>query len=111
MAHELGHFLIHGFSSPAPGGDEAQEPATDVCAVFLGFGVFTANAAFRFQGLDRGVMQGWRFRRLGYLGQRPLSYAQAIFLYAKNALRHLKQERRKQLEGLRSVAGREGAVS
>lgn len=123
MAHELGHFLIRGFKEPAPGGDEAQEPATDVCAIFLGFGVFTANSAFKFEQYQSGTMQGWRTRRLGYLGERPLSYALAIFLAllgldlhattgtlrgnphgsVKNALLHLARERAEELARLRAT--------
>lgn len=127
MAHELGHFLIHGFSEPAPGGEEAREPATDVCAVFLGFGVFTVNSAFRFDQYSDGVMQGWSIKRLGYLGERELSYALAIFLsllglelkatgshlrgnpraYTKDALRHLARERKPELEALTRVVARQ----
>jgi hypothetical protein len=123
MAHELGHFLIRGFEEPPPGGDEAQEPATDVCAIFLGFGVFTANAAFKFEQFQSGTTQGWRTRRLGYLGERPLSYALAIFLallgldlqattgtlrgnphgYVKNALLHLARERAEEFARLKAT--------
>jgi hypothetical protein len=129
MAHELGHFLMHSFGSSAPGGDDLQEHATDVCAIFLGFGVFAANSAFRFEQHQGVFTQGWSTSRLGYLGQRPLSYALAIFLallaldlkatqncltpnprdYAKNALRHLAKERAADLERLRNIGARKAA--
>lgn len=125
LAHELGHLLIHGFETEAPGSEEAQEPATDVCAIFLGFGVFTANAAFHFKQYENGMSQGWSISRLGYLDEQALAYALAIFLElleldlhatkhhlrpnpsgnAKYALRHLKRERAGDLESLRRVAG------
>jgi hypothetical protein len=127
MAHELGHFLMHGFGEPAPGGPDAQEPATDVCAVFLGFGIFNANATFSFEQHNDGFMHGWRVSHLGYLGERPMSYALAIFLalqgldvkaargflrgnvdgYVRNALLHLAKKRSQDLEGLRQI-GRSG---
>jgi hypothetical protein len=131
MAHELGHFLMHGFGEPAPGGPDAQEPATDVCAVFLGFGVFNANATFLFEQHSDGLMQGWSSSRLGYLGERPMSYALAIFLalqgldvkaargflrsnidgYVRNALLHLKKNRSQDLESLRRVLNSSGRVA
>jgi len=126
MAHELGHYIIHSFSEPAPGGEEAREPATDVCAIFLGFGVFTANAAFRFEQHQTAYTQGWSYRRLGYLGERPLSYGLAIFLallglevravvgklrdnpygYVKTALKHLAKEGSGELARLRAISAR-----
>jgi hypothetical protein len=125
MAHELGHYIIHSFSGPAPGGEEAREPATDICAIFLGFGVFTANAAFRFEQHQTAFTQGWSYRRLGYLGERPLSYSLAIFLalrgldvravagklrdnpygYVKTALKHLAKERGEELARLQAING------
>jgi hypothetical protein len=122
MAHELGHFLMSRFRGEPPGGDEALEPATDICAVFMGFGVFQANSAFQFQQFQDGNMQGWRTSRLGYLDEKALSYALAIFLalrgldaaearrhlkdnprsYLKHALRHLEKERAAELDELRA---------
>jgi hypothetical protein len=114
MAHELGHYSMSRFRGEPPGGDEALEPATDVCAVFLGFGVFMANSAFTFQQFHDGRVQGWRTSQLGYLDEKALAYALALFLplrgldagearrhlkdnprsYVKHALRHLEKERR-----------------
>ena len=122
LAHELGHFLMHDFTREVPGSEEAREPATDVCAIFFGFGVFSANAAFRFEQHQDAFTQGWSYRRLGYLGERELSYALAIFLallgldaraaaphlrpnpraYVKNALKHLAKERAGDIAAFRS---------
>jgi hypothetical protein len=124
LAHELAHYLLGTFSSEPPGGAEAEEPATDVGAVFLGFGVFTANSAFRFQQFQDAGTHGWRTSRLGYLDERTLSYALGIFLslhdqelhdakphlgpnprsYTKNALLHIARERGPAIARLRDAA-------
>jgi len=45
FAHELARYLVETFEEPAPGGAPLHEPAVDVAAVFMGFGLFMANAA------------------------------------------------------------------
>ena len=80
MAHELSHYILQGVESEPPGGAEAEEPATDVCAVLLGFGVFLANNAFTFEQHQDGVMQGWSAVRRGYLDEMQLAHALAIHL-------------------------------
>jgi hypothetical protein len=47
FAHELARFLVDTFDEPAPGGAQLHEPAIDFAAVFMGFGIFMANSAFR----------------------------------------------------------------
>jgi hypothetical protein len=79
FAHELAHYLCSRFSTPPPGGEAMLEPATDLAAVYLGFGVFLANSAFRFQQFSGHGSQGWRAQRLGYLGQSEILYSLAIF--------------------------------
>ena len=46
FAHELARYLVETFEEPAPGGAQLHEPAIDLAAVFMGFGLFMANAAF-----------------------------------------------------------------
>jgi len=94
LAHEIGHYLLADAQTAPPGGWEREEQATDVCAVFLGFGVFLANSAFTFSQWTDGQWQGWRTSSLGYLNEQTLAYALGIFLRlreldAKPALRHL----------------------
>ncbi|MGH1404889.1 MAG: hypothetical protein ACRBDL_11675 [Alphaproteobacteria bacterium] len=48
FSHELAHYLTAGCEEEPPGGWENWEFATDIAAVFLGFGVFMANDAFQF---------------------------------------------------------------
>jgi hypothetical protein len=78
MAHEWSHHLLALVHAPRPGGPEVEEPLTDLCAVYLGFGVFQANAAFSFGQYSEGLGGGWRSRSLGYLGQKGSSFALAI---------------------------------
>jgi hypothetical protein len=44
FAHELARYLIETFEEPAPGGDGLLEPAMDIAAVFMGFGLFMSNS-------------------------------------------------------------------
>jgi len=55
-----------------------MEPLTDLLTVFLGFGVFTANAAFRIEQHQDGRSQGWSARRQGYLSEEEFGYALAV---------------------------------
>jgi len=45
FARELGRYLVETFDEAVPGGESAQESAVEICAVFLGFGIFMANSA------------------------------------------------------------------
>ncbi|MES4793121.1 MAG: hypothetical protein C4321_09200 [Chloroflexota bacterium] len=95
FAHELSHYLLFSAPTPPPGGPKALEPATDVGAVFLGFGIFLANTAFRFDQFNTATGYGWSASRLGYLGDQALAYTLAIFLSlrgesSKVALRSLR---------------------
>lgn len=47
FAHELARFLVESLEEPPPGGATLREPAIDLATVFMGFGVFMANAALR----------------------------------------------------------------
>lgn len=84
FAHELAHYLTGGDESkPPPGGWDNWEFATDIAAVFLGFGVFTANSVFSFSQYGNHAVQGWQSSRSGYLSQQEMSYALAIFTELK----------------------------
>jgi hypothetical protein len=52
FAHELARYLVETFDEPAPGGASLHEPATELSAVFMGFGLFMANAAFENAGFE-----------------------------------------------------------
>lgn len=84
MAHELSHYLTAMTNDEPPGGWGNWEFATDLTAVFLGFGVFMANSAFNFQQFTDFDAQGWKSNRSGYLTETELCYALAIFCELKN---------------------------
>ncbi|HEU5137732.1 MAG TPA: hypothetical protein VFU13_21495 [Steroidobacteraceae bacterium] len=44
FAHELARMLVETFEEQVPGGAPLHDPAIDLAAVFLGFGVFMANS-------------------------------------------------------------------
>lgn len=95
FAHELAHYLTCTAKSPPPGGWDNWEFATDLAAVYLGFGVFLANSCFTFQQYQGGGFQGWRSSRRGYLSENELVFGLAIFVLLfdvseKAPLKHLK---------------------
>jgi hypothetical protein len=45
FGHELARYLVETFDEPPPGGAALYEPAIDLAAVFMGFGVFMANTS------------------------------------------------------------------
>ncbi|WP_266157468.1 hypothetical protein [Dyella silvatica] len=95
FAHELAHYRTAGFEEAPPGGWEIWEPATDLAAVFLGFGIFLANSHFSFAQHSDGESMGWRAERRGYLSEPELLHMHAIFTTLLNiptseTLKHLK---------------------
>jgi hypothetical protein len=94
FAHELVHYLLATATTPPPGGEEFEEPATDLGSVFLGFGIFACNAAFTFRQFSEAGWIGWHTSRQGYLGEDALAFALALFLLTHDidpsmARRHL----------------------
>jgi len=79
FAHELSHYLLATARSEPPCEKDEKEFLTDLTAVYLGFGVFLANARFNFEGLAHG----WRIARSGYLPEADLIFALALFIEAK----------------------------
>jgi hypothetical protein len=78
LAHELGHVILLG------GGHIAREvvdmePMTDLATVYLGLGVFTANACCRFEQHQDNYRQGWSTSTHGYLTEPIYGYALARF--------------------------------
>ncbi|MEM0911895.1 MAG: hypothetical protein AAGJ37_13015 [Pseudomonadota bacterium] len=84
FAHELAHYLTATSPEEPPGGWKNWEFATDLTAVFLGFGIFMANSAFTFQQFTDFDSQGWSTNRSGYLTETEFCYALAIFCALKN---------------------------
>lgn len=78
MAHELSHYLLHSFDTLPPGGHDMEEYATDLCTVFLGFGIFIANSAKIAGGFSDFDQQGWQIGYAGYLSEPALITALSI---------------------------------
>ena len=83
MAHELAHYLLATARHAPVCADDEMEFLTDLTAVYLGFGVFLANARFEFEASSEGPMQGWRMSHAGYLPEADLIFALALFLRAR----------------------------
>jgi hypothetical protein len=77
-AHELGHVILLG-GGLMEGDTPDHEPMTDLLTVYLGFGIFTANSAARFQQYQDERRAGWSMQRLGYLPEEVYGYALARF--------------------------------
>lgn len=78
LAHELGHVILLG-GGHLSRDEEDMEPMTDLVTVYLGMGIFTANASRRFLQFQDDRKQGWSASRLGYLSEVIYGYALARF--------------------------------
>ena len=86
ISHELAHEILLG------GGlitvqEEDHEPLTDLLPVFLGLGVFTANAPVRDRSHFQNHMHHFKIDFQGYLPSHVLGYALALFAYARGETR------------------------
>ena len=78
LAHELGLvILLDGGHMQRDARD--IEPLTDLLTVYLGLGVFTANASRIFRKYQPDGRRGWSMSRLGYLPETVFGYALARF--------------------------------
>lgn len=84
LAHELAHYLTATSAEVPPGGWSNWEFATDIAAVFLGFGIFMGNSAFSFEQFADLDSQGWQAQNSGYLSEAEYSFALAIFILLKD---------------------------
>jgi hypothetical protein len=78
LAHELGHVILLDGGHMRRDADD-MEPMTDLVTVYLGLGIFTANAARRFLQFQDDRQQGWSMNRFGYLPEPVYAYALARF--------------------------------
>jgi hypothetical protein len=81
LAHELAHYFLA--AELPPGGEEMLEPATDLTAAYLGFGVFGANVALNFEQHRDVFSHGWSSSRLGYLNESGWIFALAVFAFLR----------------------------
>ena len=81
IAHELGHVRLFGEHRISTDRRD-HEPLTDLATIYLGMGIFTANAAFNFgrlRGYGIEPAGGWQSRRLGYMTEQMFGYALARY--------------------------------
>ena len=83
FAHQLAHYLATLAPEPPPGGKENWPHATEVLAVFLGFGVLLANSAGNVRIARCGACAPPPVDRQAWLSQHDISYALAIFCVLK----------------------------
>ena len=75
IAHELGHVILLG-GGRISRDNKDHEYLTDLITVFLGLGIFTANAAFQYHQRKAS--------RLGYLNEEMFAYALAGCAWMRN---------------------------
>jgi hypothetical protein len=82
LAHELAHDVLLG--GGLLGGEVGDhEDVTDLLPVFLGVGVFTANATIYEKTERAGRLTWWTVGKRGYLPARILGYAMALFAFVR----------------------------
>jgi hypothetical protein len=82
LAHELAHEILLGGGLLTP--DVADhEWVTDLLPLFLGLGVFMANATLRETSGHEGNWSWWSMNRQGYLPSHMFGYAFALFAFMR----------------------------
>jgi HEAT repeat protein len=82
LAHELAHELLLGgglLTAESPD----HERVTDLLPLYLGLGVFGANATIQESSRSTAAYSWWRISRQGYLPSRVLGYAFALFAFVR----------------------------
>lgn len=82
-AHTLAYYLGLMAQVPPPGGNENLPHATELLAVFMGFGVIMANSANTRKIRSCGSCSGPAVERTNYLSEFDTCYALAIFTRLK----------------------------
>jgi len=83
LSHQVAHYMAGLAESPPPGGEPSWAQATEVLAVFLGFGLMFANSAFNVRIQSCGSCGGPAADRQSFLSQYDTTYALAIFCVLK----------------------------
>jgi hypothetical protein len=84
LSHELSHYLLAPHVEKMPGGEELHELATDLAAIYAGFGVMQLEGGMVAGGYQGTFEMGWRIGNLGYLSSEHRAFALALFLAAKD---------------------------
>lgn len=83
MAHEVGH-AFREFHGIVDDDHELEERLTDVTTVYLGFGILTANAAYRYRASGDYSYTQWSHERLGYLSEVDLAFLLAVHVTSRH---------------------------
>ena len=81
-AHILSHHMGRMAKAPPPGGIDNWPQATELLAIFLGFGFMFANSAYNFRG-GCGSCYNPYAQRDAYLSEAEATYALALFCQLK----------------------------
>lgn len=82
FAHIIAHYMGQMAKTPPPGGTEYWPHATEILAIYLGFGLMFANSAYTFRG-GCGSCYNPSATRDAYLTEQQSVYALAIFAVLK----------------------------
>ncbi len=116
-AHTLAYYLGLMTAVPPPGGSENLPHATELLAVFMGFGVIMANSANTRKIRSCGSCSGPAVERQNYLSEFDTCYALAIFtklkgLNEKDVINAVKKNLRPFLKkAIKDVGQRQAAFS
>ncbi len=111
-AHILSHHMGRIAKAPPPGGVDNWPQATELLAIFLGFGFMFANSAYNFRG-GCGSCYNPYAQRDAYLSEAEATYALALFCQLKEIpnsdvtpylKRHLRGVYRKSVKGISNEA-------
>lgn len=80
VSHELGHELLSRDAPPWANGP-LEEPLTDLCALFHGFGIVLVNAA-----VDETTLDDEWVHTSGYLGEHAIAEALALYRFHQHRL-------------------------
>jgi len=83
LSHQVAHYMAGLAETPPPGGEQSWAQATEVLAVFLGFGLMFANSAFNVRIQSCGSCGAPPVDRQSFLSQYDTTYALAIFCVLK----------------------------
>ncbi|OED43978.1 hypothetical protein AB833_02525 [Chromatiales bacterium (ex Bugula neritina AB1)] len=81
-AHILSHHMGQMAKAPPPGGIDYWPQATELLAIFLGFGLMFANSAYNFRG-GCGSCYNPYAQRDAYLSEAEATYALGLFCLLK----------------------------
>lgn len=86
LAHEIGHVRLLGEHRITPE-TEDQEELTDLLVVFLGLGVFAANASLHETNIHGSGYSAWSVGKRGYMSMHAIGYALSLYALTRGQSR------------------------